>query len=183
MDNKYEQINLVSNNTSVINALKQDPNLVNAWGIAKEDCTMWIADNATSLVTHYDLNGNILPEVINVNDGTGVTGTIYHPTGLLVNKSSGFVISASPFVMASSELIIATLEGTIVGYNPIVDTSNTELALVGASGSIFTGIAQNDDTLYVADFGNGKVLIVSALWSIDDTKFVDPNLPANYVPF
>jgi len=172
MSNKYERINLVSNDKTVVNGRIQDPNLVDAWGIAREDCSMWIANDQSGLITHYGLDGSILPEVIQ---------TSILPTGLLVNKSSGFVLNN----LAASHLIDVTKEGLVEGYNSLVGPTGTFVMAQGSTGSVFTGVAQQEDELYIADFGVGAIATVDFDWTLNfpGLVFIDPFLPAKYVPF
>src|SRR5262245_57742319 len=84
----YTQLNLVSDESDV--ADHQDPNLVNAWGLAfgPTASVVWIADNETHKSTLYDGAGNPQPLVVTIpgpnNMGTG------SPTGIVFNGSDGF---------------------------------------------------------------------------------------------
>jgi len=172
MSNNYKRINLVSNNKSVINGNKQDPNLINSWGIVKDECTIWIANNESSTITHYDMNGSILSDLIY---------TDVLPTGLVVNESSGFVLSNT----TKAHLINVTKEGLIEGYNSLADPIHTIFMAQGYTGSNFTGVVQNDDKLYIADYGTRSIVLCNYDWTVnrDYSLFNDPYLPPAYNPY
>jgi PepSY-associated transmembrane protein len=99
----YTQVNLVSNQTA--QAVHQDPNLVNGWGIARSATTpWWISDNGTGKSTIY--NGNT------GNPGALVVAVPGAPTGIVYNGTSGFVIPGS----GSAHFLFASEDGTISGW-------------------------------------------------------------------
>ena len=57
----YQQTNLVSDISGAAKVL--DPNLVNAWGLARSSTSpWWVADNGMGVSTLYDGTGAIVPD-------------------------------------------------------------------------------------------------------------------------
>ncbi len=90
----------------------------------------------------------------------------------------------------SSVFLYDTVDGTISGWSPSVDSTN---AIIGATnpGAIYTGLAiatdQHGDTLlYAADFGKGTIDVYNQNFqSVTNLRgnFTDPQLPAGFSPF
>jgi uncharacterized protein (TIGR03118 family) len=202
----YTQVNLVSNASG--NAPTTDPNLINAWGIARSSGNGWsVGDNATGVATFYDGTGvkNSLTVTIPINPNNKA---IPHaaPTGVISNGSqSDFLLSnGSPAIF-----IFATLGGTIAGWNHTTALSpgatglstNAVTAVTTTDGSSYTGLTtayiDGNRYLYVANFTKGRVDVFNNAFSpvtLASAKpvypevepcqpFVDKTLPANYVPF
>ena len=85
--NAYQVHNLVSDQMGV--ADHQDPNLVNAWGLAAGPMTpWWVANNHSNTATIYDGTGAANPLVVGVNDA---------PTGEVFNGGTGFKVHHAGF--------------------------------------------------------------------------------------
>jgi len=112
----YQVTNLVSNVTG--KAQNTDPNLVDAWGLARSSGSpWWISDNVTGLSTLYDGAGDIIPLVVSVPAAT--TGATGSPTGAIYNGSTGFQLApGKPAIF-----LFCTNDGTISGWNPGVNAS------------------------------------------------------------
>jgi uncharacterized protein (TIGR03118 family) len=112
----YQVTNLVSNVTG--SAKTTDPNLVDAWGLARSSSSpWWISDNVTGVSTLYDGSGDIIPLVVTVPGATN--GTTGSPTGAIYNGSTGFQLApGKPAVF-----IFCTNDGTISGWNPGVNAT------------------------------------------------------------
>ena len=93
----YQQINLVGYPPGI--AHFTDPNL-NGWGMVSMPDGSFSVANAfsTGLATFYDRSGHVLPQTITVPSSSvptlfGVPGSPGHPTGVVYNPTSDFVIS------------------------------------------------------------------------------------------
>ncbi|GAC1417340.1 MAG: TIGR03118 family protein [Acidobacteriaceae bacterium] len=176
----YAQKNLVSNTPGL--AAVTDPNLVNPWGVAfSANGPFWISDQVTALSTLYNGLGTPSALVVSVPGGVPPNNG---PTGQVFNTTSGFLVGGKP-----ASFIFDTQGGTINAWNggtgttaPIVSSTPTAnytgLALAKSGGANY---------LYAAD-STGQIRVFdSAFNQVTSTtfagKFVDPALPAGYVPF
>lgn len=176
--------NLVSNAPNV--AHTQDPYLIDSWNIVivnKND--MWVCNKGTAFLTNYDLAGNIISSPVKIPNVDSVPAL---PTGLIVNESSGFVISSGSNV-ASSYLIIATENGAIFGFNPLVDPSNAVIAVDNSSiNSCYKGLAMVNNYLCATDFYNNRIDVFDfnfvhvTTFPFIDLEVLNP-IPVNYAPF
>jgi len=190
---KFNVRRLVSNRPG--DAAKQDINLVNAWGLINDRDTFWVADNETGVLTHYDINGNKLsPEVVHLINSTGLPVTDDPPTGIILNRSQGFVVNniptsqGAPLLRAASTILIATENGNIYGYNPLVDTSNAYMVIEAKTEKVYKGLAVASNHLYAADFFNNKIDVFDFNFNeISGFPFIDGDadkpLPPNFAPF
>src|SRR5262245_16561026 len=93
---EFRRVNLVSDIPGV--ALRSDPNLVNAWGIAfSATSPVWIANNGTGTSTLYQGDGTPAPSPVApliVKIPSPNAGETAAPTGLVFNGTPGFVVSA-----------------------------------------------------------------------------------------
>ena len=155
----YQQINLVGYQPGM--AHFTDPNL-NGWGMTSLPDGSFVVANTftTGLATFYDRSGHVLPQTITVPASASQPfGPVGHPTGVVYNPTSDFVISENG-KSAPARLIFDTLDGTISGWNPAVDPTHAIVMVdnsTGAPATVYTGleIAQNSqgqNVLYAADF-------------------------------
>ena len=175
----YRATRLVSNLPTV--ALHQDPQLINAWGIAIDNDTLWVAAEGTGVIKNYTLEGVLIGTVtLPVPLGEDPA----RPTGLIINPSTGFVIESVPN-SAASLLLVATENGYIYGYNPLVNATAAVLAVDNsASGSIYKGLAVLNDLLYVADFFNRRIDVFDSNFTpVAGILFSDPTIPTTFAPF
>jgi len=186
--NRYSVHNLVSD--GFIAADHVDPNLVNAWGIARSSGSpWWVANNHTDTSTLYDGNGvpqfQPTPLVVKVEGG---------PTGIVFNGGTGFVVSDGHGHSGPARFMFATEAGTIRGWNPNVPPPSPSTHAVRAVdrsgvGAIYKGLTiwQTADggRLYAADFHNARVDVFDKNFHLvtAPAAFVDPNLPAGYAQF
>ena len=186
------QTNLVSDDTQFTHAQVQDPNLVNPWGLSASPTGEWWVANqgtgtstlyktSTSPVTPFSLVVGVPPDSTASPHGTP-TGTVFNTSG------TGFDVSENGKT-GSSVFLFDTVDGTISGWSPSVDSTN---AIVGATnpGAIYTGLAidtHHDDTLlYAANFAGGTIDVYDQNFQLVTTlpgNFTDPELPADYHPF
>jgi uncharacterized protein (TIGR03118 family) len=160
----YQQINLVGYQPGMGHFT--DPNL-NGWGmVSMPDGSFAVANTfSTGLVTFYDRSGQALPQSITVPaSATQPFGPVGHPTGVVYNPTSDFVISANG-KSAPARLLFDTIDGTLSGWNPDVDPTHAILLVDNfAAGhpAVYTGldIARNSrgqNVLYAADIINNRV--------------------------
>jgi uncharacterized protein (TIGR03118 family) len=173
------QRNLVSDLPEV--AQQQDPNLVNAWGLAfNPNGPAWVSDNGTGLTTVYDPNGTLLltvtiPPPANGEPPSAPTGQVFNP------DSNSF---------CGDKFIFVTEDGTISGWQPGFDGA-AKLRVDNSSGdAVYKGVALaqvgQNMRLFAADFHNAKVDVFNSSYQPEAScngGFVDPKLPANHAPF
>jgi uncharacterized protein (TIGR03118 family) len=207
----YEQVNLDANVSGVAEAT--DPQLVNAWGLARASgSTWWVSDEATGVATLYNGPGAKQGLVVTIpksdpNDKTFPTGT---PTGVISNANTTD-FPAAPNKPAA--FIFATLDGSIAAWNPGVGlapganppSTNAVTVARGDAGSGYTGLTSafidGNRYLYAANFLKGRIDVYDNGFkavklkkdydgrhgddrnSGDDQPFTDDRLPRNFVPF
>ena len=185
-DDGYTVHNLVSDQPGV--ADHQDPNLVDAWGIAANATSpWWVANNGTDTSTLYNGDGvaQFQPTPLVVSVPGGPTGTVANSNG------SAFVISDGNGHSGSARFLFATEDGTIRGWSPAVPPPPLSTqTFVGpndadqsGAGAIFKGLAITGDHLYAADFHNAKVDVFDSSFHLVPSGFLDPKLPSGYAPF
>ncbi len=158
-----------------------DPNLVNAWGLARSGTSpWWVADNATKKATLYNSAGAINSLVVAVDGG---------PTGaVFAGIDNNFLVATDASTdLAPARFIFDSEDGMIRAWR----AGGT--ALVTASGdpdAIFKGLAIAQPTpgqplLYAADFHNARVDVFNGAWQnvTPAGSFADPTLPSGYAPF
>lgn len=172
----YEQTNLVSDIPGL--ATLTDPNLVDPWGVSfSATSPFWVSDNVTGLATLYTGTPSINSTVVTVSG---------NPTGQVDNSNtSAFILSDGK----SASFIFATQAGAIQAWNGTIGTTAaTEYSNPSAS---YTGLAigtsGSNTYLYAANQAGTIDVFNSSFANVDSTtfagKFVDPNLPAGYVPY
>jgi uncharacterized protein (TIGR03118 family) len=162
-----------------------DPNLVNAWGLARSSTSpWWVSDNGTGLSTLYNATG--VPQALVVKiptpDGTGTAA----PTGAVFNYTTGFQVAAGKQAI----FLFVTEDGTISGWNPGVDATNAIITVNRAKKAIYKGctLAQihSNTFLYATNFKTGEVEVYDSAFKrvhLDFWAFRDPRIPFNFAPF
>jgi uncharacterized protein (TIGR03118 family) len=163
----YKQVNLDADVSGA--AESTDPQLVNAWGLARSSgSAWWVSDEAKGVATLYDGPGTKQSLVVTIpksdpNDKTFPTGT---PTGAISNANTTD-FPAAPGKPAA--FIFATLDGSIAAWNPTVGlapgaaapSTNAVTVARGDTGSGYTALttASIDGVryLYVANFLKGRI--------------------------
>jgi uncharacterized protein (TIGR03118 family) len=181
--NSYRVAKLVADESG--EARHQDPNLVNAWGLAAGPMTpWWVADADADVSTIYSHSGEAVPLVVGVDGG---------PTGLVFNGGTGFVVSDGAD-SGPSVFMFATESGTIRGWNPAVPSpafSDQTFVVVDRSGegANYKGLAiastYAGDRLYATDFHNARVDVFDGNFDPVERPgaFHDPGIPDGYAPF
>jgi uncharacterized protein (TIGR03118 family) len=179
----YQQVNLVGFQPGM--ARFTDPNL-NGWGmVAMPDGSFGVANTfSTGLVTFYNRSGHVLPQTISVPASAGPTpfGPPGHPTGMVYNPTSDFVISAHG-KSAPARLIFDSIDGTLSGWNPAVDPTHAILLVDNfAAGhpAIYTGLdigrnSHGQNVLYAADILNNRVQMFDGTFHALGS-FTDPSV-------
>jgi len=164
-----------------------DPELVNAWGLARSATSpWWVADNgpdrSSSRSTVYTSGG---AKVLSVSVLGGPTGAVF------AGAAGSFQIGtdADPSALAPAKFIFATEAGDLrawQGGSSALGAPTTGIA----SGALFKGLAIAQPTpgnplLYAADFHNAQVDVFDGAWQnvTPPGAFVDPKLPGGYAPF
>jgi uncharacterized protein (TIGR03118 family) len=181
---QYIVTNLVSDQPG--EALIQDTNLVNPWGIAINPTgAFWVSDNETGVSTLYagDVNGSpfeTVPLVVTIPNGV--------PTGIVFNPTSDFVItdgtaSAPPFFIFVSE------NGTVSGWNPAVPPATEAHIGTTVADANYKGLAIGSNAtgnfLYLANFRAHKIDVLDTNFDLVSLtgSFTDPDVPPEYSPF
>jgi uncharacterized protein (TIGR03118 family) len=163
-----------------------DPQLKNPWGISQfPGGNLWVSDNRTGVSTIYDPNTWAKAELVVKVPGGEPTGQVAVPSG------HGFVVSKNG-ANGESLFIFATNQGTVQGWNPNVDLTNS-IVMYSASApshggddgsAFFTGIAYDplSNHLFVTDFSNNAIVVLDNAFK-KIASFTDPNIPAGYAPF
>jgi uncharacterized protein (TIGR03118 family) len=191
----YTQVNLDANVRGVAEAT--DPQLVNAWGLARASGGVWwVSDNATGVATLYNGPGAKQGLVVTIpksdpNDKTFPTGT---PTGVISNANTND-FPAAPNKPAA--FIFATLDGSIAAWNPGVGlapganppSTNAVTVARGDAGSGYTALTtvfiDGNRYLYAANFLKGRIDVYDngfkpvKLKSVDDDKRHDNDSDSN----
>jgi len=186
----YNQTNLVSDLPG--HAAHKDPNLVNAWGIARAPGgPWWVADNGTGVSTLYDSTGAGFPPpphgplVVHIPTPPDVTPPAA-PTGIVFNGSPDFEVAPG----MPAIFIFVTEDGTISGWNPGADLFHAVLKVSKSPGAVYKGVtiaeADGSRLLYAANFRAGRIDIFNKKFErvkFPADAFTDSELPAGFVPF
>lgn len=176
---QYKLSNLVENLPN--KAPNTDPNLVNAWGLARSGSgPFWVSDNGTSLSTLYDGLGNIQSLVVSIPAVAGSTGS---PSGIVFNGGNDFVVSQSG-LSGTAFFLFANLDGTISGWSPSVALNNAVIAADNSkAGAVYTGLAissgKNGNFLYAADTVNNRVDVYDGSFRLVKT-LTDSSIPEGF---
>ncbi len=183
----YRAHALVSNGAVPADVI--DPKLVNPWGVVfNPNAVVWVADNGTGVSTLYDGAGARQSLVVKIppakiGDGLG------HPTGVVFNSSSDFVVSQGGNSSASL-FLFASEDGSISGWAPSVNLERAvKVADQSANGAVYKGLALGGDgtqhLIYATDFHNGKVDVYNAHFGRVNRPgaFQDSAIPAHFAPF
>jgi uncharacterized protein (TIGR03118 family) len=190
----FVQTNLISDGS--VPATKNDPNLVNPWGLSSSPTgRLWIAENGAGVASVDSVTGsgtttNVIPPV-----------TIPGPAGTDKSSPTGQVFNsfANDFKLSDGSpatFLFATEDGTISGWNTAAGKSattvvdNSKNAALGDAttkdGAVYKGmdIGKSDAgaTLYAANFRHGTVDMYDTNFKLTKS-FTDPTVPAGYAPF
>lgn len=176
----YLQTDLVSDIPGL--ATITDPHLVNPWGLSHGPTTpFWVSDQGTGVATLYNVpsGGPVSQAGLIVSIPTTATGP-QGPTGQVFNPTSSFAVPSNG---SPATFIFANLNGTISAWNGAAGT----LAQIAATtpGAVYTGLTLAGTQLYAANGAQNRIDVFdgSFLAVTPAGGFVDPTLPAGFVPF
>jgi uncharacterized protein (TIGR03118 family) len=180
----FQQINLVGYQSGIGHFT--DANL-NGWGMTSMPDGSFCVSNTftTGLATFYDHSGNVLPQTITVPGSAAGSAALGlgpggHPTGVVYNPTSDFVISEGG-KFAPARLIFDSIDGTISGWNPDVDPTHAILipgrdTFANGKPSVYTGLEiGQDNVLYATDFYNNRVEMIDGSFNTIG-YFTDPTV-------
>jgi uncharacterized protein (TIGR03118 family) len=174
-----------------------DSHLVDPTGLQiSPNGSFWVANAATATVTVYGFDGTPLPvaEPLVVNLPVPATlppGTLPRATGAAYFGGYGLEI-VSGTARDSARFLFATREGTILGYNPVIDRDNAIIAVDNsATGAVYRGLSavalRSGARLYATNFHSGSVDVFDENFApatgLDPAAFEDLELPAGFAPF
>jgi uncharacterized protein (TIGR03118 family) len=173
---EFTVTNLVSDGAAP--AVTTDPDLVNAWGLARSPTgPFWVSDAGTGLSTIYDGSGAKLGLTVTIPTAPGGSPPS-SPTGIVFNGTSGFQTGgATPLFIFDTEQGVIASWAPAFGSNAVVAVDNS------ATGAIYKGLALGGDTLFAANFHAGAIEAYDNAYKPLSTSFVDPGITSGYAPF
>jgi len=185
---QYTQVNLVSNIPGL--AVLTEPLLVNPWGMSRTGTSpFWTSNQGTNSSTLFAITGTTtVSEVLGVNANgfvaiPTIVGGPQGPTGQVSNTNTASFQLTPGNTSTSSRFLFANLNGTISGWAGGL-TSTIEVTTPGA---VYTGLAINTagTRLYAANGAGARIDVFDSAFAPVSLpgSFVDPNVPAGFVPF
>ncbi|HEY7164142.1 MAG TPA: TIGR03118 family protein [Candidatus Binatia bacterium] len=180
----FTQTNLVSDIPGL--AALTDPDLKNPWGVSfSATSPLWTSNQGTSTANLFNIKGlTVTQNALEVTIPKTAAGT-QGPTGQVNNNTSAFLVNGTP-----ASFIFASLNGTISAWNQSAGT--TAQIKATTPGATYTGLAiantASGPFLYAANGGQNRIDVFDGSFTnVTSTsfagKFVDPNIPAGFVPF
>lgn len=191
----FERVDLVADQEGLGEVV--DSQLVDPMGLQiSPNGSFWVANGATGTVTVYGPDGTPLPtsEPVVVNlpvPDTLPPGTVASATGAAYYGGYGLEI-VSGTARDSARFLFATRQGTILGYNPVIDRDNAIMVVDNsATGAVYRGLSavalRSGARLYATNFHSGKVDVFDENFApatgLDPAAFEDLELPAGFAPF
>jgi uncharacterized protein (TIGR03118 family) len=180
---QYTGTFLVSDQTG--KAKNVDPDLLNAWGIAFAPTgPFWVSDEHSGLSTLYTGTGVKQALVVTIPTASGSgKGT---PTGMVFNNTHNFVITQNGISRPAS-FIFDTVDGTISGWNPLVNPNAAVIAVNNSSNrasytGLAIGVSGGKTFLYAADNRNKKVDIYDSSFQFV-SSFTDTSLAPSFAAY
>ena len=169
----------------------QDKNLVNPWGMSSSPTSpIWVSDNGTGLVTVYDGAGKPAPAespiVVTVPPPSGAGPSA--PTGQVFNSTTGFLLDN----VNKAIFLFATEDGTIAGWNPLVNAGEIAKIKVdnSSSGAVYKGLALATNSLgfsflYATNFTQHRIDWFTTDFAPVNSPgaFLDVTIPMDFAPF
>jgi uncharacterized protein (TIGR03118 family) len=184
--NNFSSANLVSD-LDTVGAKFVDAHLVNPWGMALSSSnTIFISDNGMGVSTEYNLDGTATGLVITIPPSSFNTDGA-NPTGIVANGTPFFNVMKNGNSLPSTFIFVAE-DGSISGWNPMVDPTNAIIAVdhgnvpTVPSGAVYKGatmgVANGHNFLFVTNFRAGTVETYDeSFMQVNIGKFLDPSLP------
>lgn len=201
----FERVDLVADQPGL--SAVADSQLVDPIGLQiSPNGSFWVANGATGTVTVYGFDGTPLPaaEPLVVNLPVPATSppaasapaalpgaTAARATGAAYYGGYGLEI-ASGTARDSARFLFATRDGTILGYNPVIDRDNAIIAVDNsATGAVYRGLSavalRSGARLYATNFHSGNVDVFDEKFApatgLEPAAFEDLELPAGFAPF
>lgn len=197
----FADVALVSNKTGVVATTTIiDANLSNPWGLATAPgLPFWVADNNGNAASLYSGTGQIETSAVTGSNATAIAipasaaGVAANPTGQVYNGSGGFLITTSK----GQETALFMFDGeggTIAAWAQ--DSGATAVTAYddgvdnGTEHAVYKGLALGTvggaNFLYATDLHNNKIDVFDTTFAKPAAmqgKFVDPTMPAGFVPF
>src|SRR5580704_15650184 len=192
---------LVASNTGLLATVTTiDANLSNPWGlVTAPGLPFWVADNNSNLATLYSGTGVIQTGEVTGSSDIGIAlpasaaGVPANPTGQVYNGTGGFKIPTASG-QETALFIFDGEGGTIAAWakdsGATAVTSYDDGLVNGAGHAVYKGLALgtvNGATfLYATDLHNNKIDVFDTNFAKPSEmqgKFVDPTMPAGFVPF
>jgi len=185
----FLQTNLVSSIPGL--ATITDPLLINPWGISRSPTSpFWVSNQGTNTSTLYAVTGKTNVSAVTAVNAQGFVGIPktaagpQGPTGQVNNTNTASFQLTPGTASTSSRFLFADLNGQISGWAGGLSST----AMVTTPGAVYTGLAINaaGTRLYAAnDAGSGSINVFDSSFASVSLAgaFVDPNLPAGFVPF
>jgi uncharacterized protein (TIGR03118 family) len=170
----YQQINLTSNVPG--DAPNTDPNLRNPWGMSFGPTSpFWVSGQLAGVATLYTAAGVPQSLVVTIPGGGSPDAG---PTGQAFVGGQGFTMKNNG---GTATFVFATLQGTIDAWNG----GTTAAVQLSTTGAAYTGLAVANGLLYAADNEGGGIHVFDTSFNPTTVSgnFVDPNLPAGFVPY
>jgi uncharacterized protein (TIGR03118 family) len=191
---------VASNNGVVASAATIDANLSNPWGlVTAPGLPFWVADNNSNVATLYSGKGVIQTAEVTGSNDVGISipasaaGVAANPTGQVYNGTGGFLIPTSSgnepalFVFAGEG---GTVAAWAMDSGAAAVTVYDDGVVNGAAHAVYKGLALgtvNGATfLYATDLHNNKIDVFDTTFAKPAAlqgKFIDPTMPAGFVPF
>lgn len=170
-------------------ARRADARVVNPWGVAFDGTRLFVAENGTGLITVHTPDGLPTRTSIRVPAPANSTNAFGTPTGIAINRSSGFFVTRTNGARrARSAVLFATEDGTIGGWNSATSGTNAVIVIDNSgTGAVYKGIALGTGTngtfLYAANFTAGTIERYDTNFGLMQS-FTDPTLSgAGFAPF
>src|SRR5262249_12869908 len=161
--------------------------LVNPWGLVfNPNAFVWVSDNGSGVSTLYDGTGAPQSLVVTIPHAAVTEDGLGHPTGIVYNSSTDFVVTKGG-LSGPSVFLFAGEDGSISGWSQTVDLQHAVLALDhSAQGSVYKGLAIGGDgtqhLIYAADFHNRRVEVYDGQFHRINRPgaFEDSAIPMNF---
>jgi uncharacterized protein (TIGR03118 family) len=197
----FSQTNLVSD--GFVPAAQTDPHLINPWGVSfGPGGPFWISENNAGVASVYTVTGTGSGPggSVTINDPINPPVTIATPPGQTPGTAApdgqvfvggrGFNVTGNGKT-GGAVFLFATEDGTISGWSPAVDTTQSFRVVDnshGGAGAVYKGLAvtpsgSGTTQLYAANFRSGKIEVYSTAFGSPTTTFTDPTVPKGYAPF
>jgi uncharacterized protein (TIGR03118 family) len=161
-----------------------DPALVNAWGLAMDSQSFWIANNGSGRVLVVAPDGSpsrVSPPAAALTAVPGIDGIVSNPT-------TGFVIGPTTN-RAPAQMLVASETGQIFAINPNVASTPQVVVDRSSSQAVYKGLAILTSStgvtrLAATDFHNARIDVFDTSFQFVATVvIIGPNLRAGLAPF